>query len=483
MIKKILTTVALCMVCLTIIAQEKTYVVQRGETLQSIARKFGVSEYRIQECNWNVKTYYAGLRIKLPATAEERTPDEVFAYEMAHKKLDEAKKELAMGKTYLALELLEKSLDYKFTDEAGFLAGKLNYDHQNYKKADKYFNMVDDSRALAPEQLQAISEMRGHMMQYYRTLREERAARWQSFKEGLAQGLQATQQRMYTANTYNMGNQNMYGGYQPFGYTGPGMSPAYQLGTGSYVDDVMYNAYSEQSTMQGITQSRNQFMQMTLQQVMNDMPQTPGWDFMENEYQAHVRFAKANGWTPQARDVWMQQAIENRTAVIQEHIKETQKINDEYKAARRDIEKRELQDRVNNVKMYGDLKNGNYSGSSSYTSSSTSRTTSPTQSDYTPSTTTSTGNGNRKEEPTEREQYKNKKVYESDYRDTRDKVTLYRRDGNKSYPDLYQMTVYEKQGTYYIHINHQYYPMESCSWNGYNYYIHYKHTRYIKYKP
>lgn len=482
MVKKVLTAVALCMVCIAMTAQEKTYVVQRGETLQSIARKFGVSEYRIQECNWNVKTYYAGLRIKLPAIAEERTPDEVFAYEMAHKKLKEAKQEMEKGKTYLALELLEKSLDYKFTDEAAFLAGKLNYGHQNYKKADKYFVMVYDSSILSPSQLQEISDMRGHMMQYYRTLREERAARWQSFREGLAQGLQSTGQQMYAANTYNMGNQNMYGGYQSFGYTGPGMSPAYQLGTGSYVDDVLYNAYAEQNTMQGITQSLNQTMQMTWQQVMNNKPQAPSWDFMEDDYQSHVRFAKANGWIPQDKETWMRQATENRIANNQEYIKETQKIDDEYRAALRDINERELQGRVNNVKMYGDLKTGNYTGSSSYTSSSTTSTSSSTRSTYTPSTTTSTGNDKYTEEPTEREQYKNKKVYKSDYRDTKDKVTLYGRDGDRHFPDLHQMTVYEKNGAYYIYINHQYYQMQDCRWKDFNYYIHYKHMRYIKYK-
>ena len=156
------------MICLNGTAQEKTYVIQRGETLQSIARKFGINELRIRECNWNVKTYYAGLRIKLPAIAEEQTPDEVFANEMAHKKLDEAKKEMAMGKTYLALELLEKSLDYKFLDEAGFLAGKLNYEHQNYKKADKYFIMMRDSRTLTSEQQDAMDEMSSHIEQYYK---------------------------------------------------------------------------------------------------------------------------------------------------------------------------------------------------------------------------------------------------------------------------------------------------------------------------
>jgi spore germination protein YaaH len=112
MVKKVLTAVALCMVYIAMTAQEKTYVVQRGETLQSIAQKFGVSEYRIQECNWNVKTYYAGWRIKLPAITEERTPNEVFAYEMAHKKLEEAKQEMEKGKTY-TIQVGEQSASFE----------------------------------------------------------------------------------------------------------------------------------------------------------------------------------------------------------------------------------------------------------------------------------------------------------------------------------------------------------------------------------
>ena len=176
----------------------------------------------------------------------------------------------------------------------------------------------------------------------------------------------------------------------------------------------------------------------------------------------------------------MRQATENRIANNQEYIKETQKIDDEYRAALRDINERELQCRANNAKMYGDLKTGNYTGSSSYTSSSTTSTTSSTRSTYTPSTTTSTGNDKYTEAPTEREQYKNKKVYKSDYRDTKDKVTLYGRDGDRHFPDLHQMTVYEKNGAYYIYINHQYYQMQDCRWKDFNYYIHYKQMRYIK---
>ena len=65
---------------------------------------------------------------------------------------------------------------------------------------------------------------------------------------------------------------------------------------------------------------------------------------------------------------------------------------------------------------------------------------------------------------------------------TKDKVTLYGRDGDRHFPDLHQMTVYEKNGAYYIYINHQYYQMQNCRWKDFNYYIHYKHMRYIKYK-
>ncbi len=56
---------------LSISAQEtKTHIIQRGETIESIAKKYGISEADLKEANPDIKKfYYAGMSIVIPVKA------------------------------------------------------------------------------------------------------------------------------------------------------------------------------------------------------------------------------------------------------------------------------------------------------------------------------------------------------------------------------------------------------------------------------
>lgn len=513
MVKKLLIIVVLCLSWLDSAGQVKTYVIQRGETLQSVAKKFGVSESQIRECNQYVKNYHVGLNIKLPAGAKQQTPDEVFANDRAVEKMNEAKRQLEAGKKLLALELLKESLGYKRLDEAEYLAGKLYYDRHEYDMAFDYFQRVKNEQTLSYEQQNSLDKMLVKIDLYKEKKRIEEEQQQRVRTEQREQRIQMAKKQWQGFNPFNMynqymnpmPNQNIYampvqGRYDlgsPFGFLGnynsPGLDSNYQLGSGSGVDDIMYNAIAEQRKLQqwkqevaqGLEQSQiisqQQFEEMQKERYRN------AWADFGKDYERHVEYFKAQGWIPLSREAFYQNQLDNSTEQTRmnlEYIRETNNIRREERNAYWDLEGQESKGRVNNFKMYNDLKSDSYKGIDSYSSSSSG---SSSTSSYTPSYTyyntssnnTATAAGGNQEDPTYREQYRNKKVYEDDYRDTRQKVTLYRRDGDKAYADYHNMIVYEKKGQKYILIDNMYYPIESCNWNGYHYYIHYKFRLYL----
>lgn len=72
MIKKIFLSVLLCTVCMLSMAQSQTvtHVVQRGETLESIAEYYKVSVEDINKANPNADgIVYVGMKIEIPMSA------------------------------------------------------------------------------------------------------------------------------------------------------------------------------------------------------------------------------------------------------------------------------------------------------------------------------------------------------------------------------------------------------------------------------
>ncbi len=58
------------------VAQTRTHVVKRGETYQSIAEKFGISEENLKSYNATHPTCYVGLKINVPFSNEAYSPAE-----------------------------------------------------------------------------------------------------------------------------------------------------------------------------------------------------------------------------------------------------------------------------------------------------------------------------------------------------------------------------------------------------------------------
>ena len=73
MIKKIFLSVLLCTVCMFGLAQSQTvtHVVQRGETLESIAESYKVSVEDINKANPNADgIVYVGMKLNIPTSSK-----------------------------------------------------------------------------------------------------------------------------------------------------------------------------------------------------------------------------------------------------------------------------------------------------------------------------------------------------------------------------------------------------------------------------
>ena len=73
MIKKIFLSVLLCTVCMLSMAQSQTvtHVVQRGETLESIAEYYKVSVEDINMANPNAEgIVYVGMKLNIPTSSK-----------------------------------------------------------------------------------------------------------------------------------------------------------------------------------------------------------------------------------------------------------------------------------------------------------------------------------------------------------------------------------------------------------------------------
>ena len=69
--KKLLFVMLMCIVSINLYAQTKVHIVQRGETVVSVAKRYGVSVDDLKKANPNVNNYfYAGMKLTIPAKKE-----------------------------------------------------------------------------------------------------------------------------------------------------------------------------------------------------------------------------------------------------------------------------------------------------------------------------------------------------------------------------------------------------------------------------
>lgn len=65
--KKLLFVMLMCIVSITLYAQSKVHTVQRGETVASVAKKYGVSVDDLKKANPNINNYfYVGMTLTIP---------------------------------------------------------------------------------------------------------------------------------------------------------------------------------------------------------------------------------------------------------------------------------------------------------------------------------------------------------------------------------------------------------------------------------
>lgn len=445
-------------------AQQKTHLIKRGETLETIAQLYGLTTEQIKANNPHIRTYYSGITINLPENAIQRSASEIKEVSVAEKYLSMGRQYLEKGNGSEARKMFKKSLDTHLLPEAAYLHGICAYNDGDWKRAESDFSLALSVKGLSENQVSHVVELQEKTAKILNERAQERAERWSNFLTGLGAGLYVAAQNMQQQQANAMWSSNATSGY-----------------TGQNVGVNVYN----QRMLE--TQSDQMFLQQSqaqLQQIMNVSMQQAAFEVQQQEqarrlqYEQYVKSCEAFNIEPKSYIDWVSMFSESD----QQRLQEMKEQNEQRSKDFRESIDRDRKDRQARNQEFWDLRNG---GTSTSTSSSSSTTTSSntyhsTTSGQYGTGSTSSSNSSEDEVLDAKEQYRNKHVSSEDYYETNKKVDLYRRDMNKAILRYNNMPVYEKQAQKFIYLNGTFYPIERENWGRFNSYIHYEYKLYLQ---
>lgn len=141
--KKIIL-LAFSLVCVLCHAQSCfDHIVQRGETLELLANKFGVSEQEIrdQNKNFDLEILYVGLPLKIPVQETEGSPEEIdrliATKSLTNSTLKEANLLYTNGNYQKAAKLYTTALKENVNSDTFFYRGRCYFRQGKYKSAIK----------------------------------------------------------------------------------------------------------------------------------------------------------------------------------------------------------------------------------------------------------------------------------------------------------------------------------------------------------
>lgn len=218
-------------------AQQQKHTVMKGETLVTIAKKYGVTVDDLRQENPQLKTLYTGMSIKIPAktqtvsstiytqtskdVSESSTGEEICRPALAY--IDFAKKYIEQGKHNKAIKELNKSLKEQENVTAHWLRGQCYFYEGKWKKALEDLVLVRSNPKMPLDIQEAATQMYADAEAYQEASSAETKQFW---REALASvglvALQAGQQAMYnqqmksyqpttgTSSNYNLDMQKIW---------------------------------------------------------------------------------------------------------------------------------------------------------------------------------------------------------------------------------------------------------------------------------
>ena len=193
-----------CLIATTVLAQQTTHIVGKGETPVTIAEKYQITVEELRQSNPLVKNFYAGMKINLPAKSKRLLEASSNNYtsntptRAASAYIRNAEKHLANDEYKKAIKELDQSIEEQPSFQAYWLRGLSYYNLGKWNKA------ITDLRAVMTD-ANGNQSIRSEAEQLYanasQNLEEKREKRNQFWGEVLATvgvaAMQAGQQAMY----------------------------------------------------------------------------------------------------------------------------------------------------------------------------------------------------------------------------------------------------------------------------------------------
>lgn len=161
--KKIFLILSSAILSFVLIAQDKTHVVRRGDSFESIAREYSVYESDLREANRLNTKLYVGSKVIITEAIQRKYRDgeNQKSYDLFMNKGADAYK----GQQYkLAAEYFQRALNYKNTAEAYYNTSLSYYQRGKYQESISYGNKCisysGSNKQLADEARAVISNCR-----------------------------------------------------------------------------------------------------------------------------------------------------------------------------------------------------------------------------------------------------------------------------------------------------------------------------------
>ena len=188
--KRIIVFVVSVAFCTIAMAQQLTHVVQRGETLELIARRYNISQAQLKASNPNVDQCYVGMKLNIPQGAKH-TINLVTNTPMDIQRINEASGYLKRGKYRKATSIYTQVIKDNPSSTSYYGRGLSYYNRAKYKSAISDFEMAISSKDCTDE----IESQCRKLIKNAEKLREEqharRSERWGGFAAAVV-GVAAT---------------------------------------------------------------------------------------------------------------------------------------------------------------------------------------------------------------------------------------------------------------------------------------------------
>lgn len=162
------------------VAQQQVHTVERGETLSSIANKYGITEYELKKANPNMTICFAGIKLNIPERKKNDEDNTVPAKEVEPVATNNSKNQSATEEKS-KMDLIN---EYPFF-MLHYGRGQKYYNQKKWKMAIKELQQAMAEQSYPEEEYQRCEQLLAYAMQE----KEARSARRANFWNNLSKTL------------------------------------------------------------------------------------------------------------------------------------------------------------------------------------------------------------------------------------------------------------------------------------------------------